>query len=212
MFGGDWTRKTTLAEYGFRLPSCTDNRPLKFEEWDAYRGQTVFVSATPGRWEMGASWRRLRRADRAADRPGRPADDHPLPSRTRSTTLMAECRATRRAKGQRVLVTTLTKRMAEALTRIFARGRASGALHALGSSTRSSASRSSAICGWACSTSLIGINLLREGLDIPGMRAGRRCSMRTRKAICARAPRFDPDDRARGAPHRRARDPLRRPT
>jgi excinuclease ABC subunit B len=52
MFGGDWTRKTCLAEYGFRLPSCTDNRPLKFEEWDTYRGPTVFVSATPGRWEM----------------------------------------------------------------------------------------------------------------------------------------------------------------
>src|ERR1700726_724523 len=52
MFGGDWTRKTTLAEYGFRLPSCTDNRPLKFEEWDTLRGQTIFVSATPGPWEM----------------------------------------------------------------------------------------------------------------------------------------------------------------
>src|SRR5208282_4617948 len=52
MFGGDWTRKTCLAEYGFRLPSCTDNRPLKFAEWDAYRGPTVFVSATPGPWEM----------------------------------------------------------------------------------------------------------------------------------------------------------------
>src|SRR5690349_9231744 len=52
MFGGDWTRKTTLAEFGFRLPSCTDNRPLKFEEWDAYRPFTLFVSATPGPWEM----------------------------------------------------------------------------------------------------------------------------------------------------------------
>ena len=85
MFGGDWTRKTCLAEYGFRLPSCTDNRPLKFEEWDAMRGQTIFVSATPGRVGDGACRRRLRRADRAA-RPGwstRPASS--ARSRTRST-------------------------------------------------------------------------------------------------------------------------------
>ena len=85
MFGGDWTRKTSLAEYGFRLPSCTDNRPLKFEEWDAMRGQTIFVSATPGPLGDGARRRRLRRADRAA-RPGsstRPASS--ARSRTRST-------------------------------------------------------------------------------------------------------------------------------
>ena len=53
MFRGDFKRKTTLAEYGFRLPSCVDNRPLKFEEWDAMRPQTLFVSATPGPWELG---------------------------------------------------------------------------------------------------------------------------------------------------------------
>ena len=52
MYKGDRTRKSTLAEYGFRLPSCMDNRPLKFEEWDMMRTQTVFVSATPGPWEL----------------------------------------------------------------------------------------------------------------------------------------------------------------
>ena len=77
MFGGDWTRKTCLAEYGFRLPSCTDNRPLKFEEWDAMRGQTIFVSATPGPWEMeragGVFVEQIVRPDRSR----RPALHHP---------------------------------------------------------------------------------------------------------------------------------------
>ena len=73
MFRGDYRRKATLAEYGFRLPSCMDNRPLRFEEWDAMRPQTSFVSATPGGWELERDRRRVRRAGDPADRPDRSA-------------------------------------------------------------------------------------------------------------------------------------------
>src|SRR6266436_5894668 len=114
MFGGDWTRKTCLAEYGFRLPSCTDNRPLKFEEWDAMRGQTIFVSATPGPWEMrragGVFVEQIVRPTGLVDPPCiiRPVENQ-------VDDLMAECRE-EALKGHRVMVTTLTKKMAEALT------------------------------------------------------------------------------------------------
>src|SRR5437667_10743892 len=114
MFGGDWTRKTCLAEYGFRLPSCTDNRPLKFAEWDAMRGQTIFVSATPGPWEMqragGVFVEQIVRPTGLVDPPCiiRPVENQ-------VDDLMAECREAA-AKGHRVLITTLTKKMAEALT------------------------------------------------------------------------------------------------
>ena len=77
MYRGDFRRKATLAEYGFRLPSCMDNRPLRFEEWDAMRPQTVHVSATPGQWEMERTERRLRRAGDPPDRPRRPAGRDP---------------------------------------------------------------------------------------------------------------------------------------
>ncbi len=73
MARGDHRRKITLAEYGFRLPSCIDNRPLRFNEWDAMRPQTTFVSATPGPWEMDADRRRVRRAGDPPDRADRPA-------------------------------------------------------------------------------------------------------------------------------------------
>ena len=73
MFRGDYRRKSTLAEYGFRLPSCMDNRPLRFEEWDAMRPQTIYVSATPGGWELEQTRRRLRRAGDPPHRPDRPA-------------------------------------------------------------------------------------------------------------------------------------------
>ena len=164
MFGGDWTRKTTLAEYGFRLPSCTDNRPLKFEEWDAYRGQTIFVSATPGRWEMervgGAFVEQIVRPTGLVDPPTiiRPIENQ-------VDDLMAECRDAA-AKGQRVLVTTLTKRMAEALTEY---------LHEAGLRVRYLHSDVDTIerieiirdLRLGVFDILIGINLLREGLDIP---------------------------------------------
>ncbi len=164
MFGGDWTRKTTLAEYGFRLPSCTDNRPLKFEEWDAYRGQTIFVSATPGRWEMervgGVFIEQIVRPTGLIDPPCiiRPIENQ-------VDDLMAECRDVA-AKGQRALVTTLTKRMAEALTEY---------LHEAGLRVRYLHSDVDTIerieiirdLRLGVFDILIGINLLREGLDIP---------------------------------------------
>src|SRR6266487_3201434 len=164
MFGGDWTRKTTLAEYGFRLPSCTDNRPLKFEEWDSMRGQTMFVSATPGRWEMeragGVFVEQIVRPTGLVDPPCiiRPTENQ-------VDDLMAECRETA-LRGHRVLVTTLTKKMAEALTEY---------LHEAGLRVRYMHSDVDTIerieiirdLRLGVFDVLIGINLLREGLDIP---------------------------------------------
>ncbi|HLY46759.1 MAG TPA: excinuclease ABC subunit UvrB [Stellaceae bacterium] len=164
MFGGDWTRKTCLAEYGFRLPSCTDNRPLKFEEWDEYRGPTVFVSATPGRWEMeragGVFVEQIVRPTGLVDPPTiiRPIENQ-------VDDLMAECRDAA-ARGMRVLVTTLTKKMAEALTEF---------LHEAGIRVRYLHSDVDTIerieiirdLRLGVIDVLIGINLLREGLDIP---------------------------------------------
>src|SRR5438094_3068312 len=164
MFGGDWTRKTTLAEYGFRLPSCTDNRPLKFEEWDSMRGQTMFVSATPGRWEMervgGVFVEQIVRPTGLVDPPCiiRPTENQ-------VDDLMAECRDTA-LRGHRVLVTTLTKKMAEALTEY---------LHEAGLRVRYMHSDVDTIerieiirdLRLGVFDVLIGINLLREGLDIP---------------------------------------------
>jgi excinuclease ABC subunit B len=164
MFGGDWTRKTTLAEYGFRLPSCTDNRPLKFEEWNALRGQTIFVSATPGPWEMqragGVFVEQIVRPTGLVDPPCivRPVENQ-------VDDLMAECREAA-LRGQRVLVTTLTKKMAEALTEY---------LHEAGLRVRYMHSDVDTLerieiirdLRLGVFDVLIGINLLREGLDIP---------------------------------------------
>ncbi len=164
MFGGDWTRKSCLAEFGFRLPSCTDNRPLKFEEWDDYRGPTIFVSATPGRWEMeragGVFVEQIVRPTGLVDPP-----TIIRPTETQVDDLMAECRDAA-AKGQRVLVTTLTKKMAEALTEY---------LHEAGLRVRYMHSDVDTIerieiirdLRLGVFDVLIGINLLREGLDIP---------------------------------------------
>src|SRR5215471_17560749 len=164
MFRGDWMRKSTLAEYGFRLPSCTDNRPLKFAEWDAMRGQTIFVSATPGPWEMqsagGVFVEQIVRPTGLVDPPSiiRPVDNQ-------VDDLMAECREAA-FRGQRVLVTTLTKKMAEALTEY---------LHEAGLRVRymhsdvDTPERIEIIRDLRLGVFdvLIGINLLREGLDIP---------------------------------------------
>src|SRR5262249_53632049 len=114
MFRGDYRRKATLAEYGFRLPSCVDNRPLRFEEWDAMRPQSVFVSATPGPWELE------RTGGVFAEQVIRPTGliDPPVeirPVARQVDDLIGECKAVAQ-KGYRVLVTTLTKRMAEDLT------------------------------------------------------------------------------------------------
>jgi excinuclease ABC subunit B len=164
MFRGDWMRKSTLAEYGFRLPSCTDNRPLKFEEWEAMRGQTIFVSATPGPWEMqragGVFVEQIVRPTGLVDPPCiiRPVENQ-------VDDLMAECREAA-AGGHRVMVTTLTKRMAEALTEY---------LHEAGLRVRylhsdvDTLERIEIIRDLRLGVFdvLIGINLLREGLDIP---------------------------------------------
>jgi excinuclease ABC subunit B len=164
MFRGDWHRKSTLAEYGFRLPSCCDNRPLKFEEWDAMRPETIFVSATPGPFELGRTGgvfvEQVIRPTGLVDpvcvvRPvERQVDD-----------LLAECRACRE-RGLRVLVTTLTKRMAEDLSEyLHEQGVRVRYLHSdIDTLERIEIVRDLRLGRFDV---LVGINLLREGLDIP---------------------------------------------
>ncbi len=164
MYRGDYARKSTLAEYGFRLPSCIDNRPLKFEEWEAMRPQTVYVSATPSGWEMnqtsGVFVEQVIRPTGLID---------PVciirPTETQVDDLIAECKATVDG-GYRVLVTTLTKRMAEDLSEY---------LHEAGLKVRyihsdiDTLERIEIIRDLRLGVFdvLVGINLLREGLDIP---------------------------------------------
>lgn len=164
MYKGDRSRKETLSEYGFRLPSCRDNRPLKFEEWEALRPQTVFVSATPGPWELqqtqGEFIEQVIRPTGLIDPicVVRPCD-HQVDD------LIAECRETV-GKGMRVLVTTLTKKMAEALTEYLAEaGFKVRYMHSdVETLERIEIIRNLRL--GVCDI-LIGINLLREGLDIP---------------------------------------------
>ncbi|KAA5605814.1 excinuclease ABC subunit UvrB [Roseospira marina] len=164
MFKGDYQRKSTLAEFGFRLPSCTDNRPLKFEEWDAMRPQSVFVSATPGPWELE------RTGGVFAEQVIRPTGlIDPVciirPVEHQVDDLLAEVRQCA-AKGQRVLVTTLTKRMAEDLTEYLAeQGIRVRYMHSdVDTLERIEIIRDLRIGAFDV---LVGINLLREGLDIP---------------------------------------------
>ncbi len=164
MFRGDFNRKTTLSEFGFRLPSCADNRPLKFEEWEAMRPDTVFVSATPGPWEMervgGVFVEQVVRPTGLID-----PKCIVRPVETQIDDLLAEVRDIA-AKGMRTLVTTLTKRMAEDLTEY---------MHEHGVRVRymhsdiETLERIEIIRDLRLGTFdvLIGINLLREGLDIP---------------------------------------------
>ncbi len=164
MYRGDFRRKATLAEYGFRLPSCLDNRPLRFEEWEAMRPQTVHVSATPGHWEMD------RTGGVFVEQVIRPTGliDPPVevrPVRTQVDDLLGEVRETA-LKGYRSLVTVLTKRMAEDLTEY---------LHEHGIRVRYMHSDIDTIerieilrdLRLGAFDVLVGINLLREGLDIP---------------------------------------------
>ena len=164
MARGDHRRKITLAEYGFRLPSCIDNRPLRFNEWDAMRPQTTFVSATPGGWEMertqGVFTEQVIRPTGLIDPPViiRPVEEQ-------VDDLIAEAKATA-ASGYRTLVTTLTKRMAEDLTEY---------LHEAGLKVRYMHSDVETLerielirdLRMGVYDVLVGINLLREGLDIP---------------------------------------------
>ncbi|MEQ8964738.1 MAG: excinuclease ABC subunit UvrB [Azospirillaceae bacterium] len=164
MFRGDRARKDTLADYGFRLPSCRDNRPLKFEEWDAMRPQSLFVSATPGNWEMertgGVFTEQVVRPTGLID----PIVDI-RPTASQVDDVMAECR-TCIEKGQRVLVTTLTKKMAEALTEYMAEaGIKVRYIHSdVDTLERIEIIRDLRLGVFDV---LVGINLLREGLDIP---------------------------------------------
>ena len=164
MAKGDHRRKLTLAEYGFRLPSCIDNRPLRFNEWDAMRPQTFAVSATPGKWEMeqtgGVFAEQVIRPTGLIDPPVeiRPVEDQ-------VQDCIVECKATA-AKGYRTLVTTLTKRMAEDLTEF---------MHEAGVRVRYMHSDVETLerielirdLRLGVYDVLVGINLLREGLDIP---------------------------------------------
>jgi len=164
MYKGDYSRKSTLAEFGFRLPSCIDNRPLKFEEWEAMRPQTVYVSATPAPWELektgGVFTEQVVRPTGLIDPPVilRPAE-------TQVDDLLAECREVT-AKGQRVLVTTLTKRMAEDLTEYMDElGLKVRYMHSdVDTLERIEIIRDLRLGAFDI---LVGINLLREGLDIP---------------------------------------------
>jgi len=164
MFKGDRSRKSTLAEYGFRLPSCMDNRPLKFEEWDMMRTQTVFVSATPGPWELEQT------KGKFIDQVIRPTGliDPPVevkPAKNQVDDLMHECRKTIE-KNYRVLVTTLTKKMAEDLTEyLHENGIKVRYLHSdIDTLERIEIMRDLRLGVFDV---LVGINLLREGLDIP---------------------------------------------
>ncbi|WP_296719772.1 excinuclease ABC subunit UvrB [Erythrobacter sp.] len=164
MAKGDHRRKLTLAEYGFRLPSCIDNRPLRFNEWDAMRPQTFAVSATPGHWEMeqtgGVFAEQVIRPTGLIDPPVeiRPVEDQ-------VQDCIVECKATA-AKGYRTLVTTLTKRMAEDLTEFM---HEDGVRVRYMHSDVETLERIELIRDLRLGVYdvLIGINLLREGLDIP---------------------------------------------
>ena len=164
MFKGDRSRKSTLAEYGFRLPSCMHNRPLKFEEWDMMRTQTVFVSATPGPWELEQT------KGKFIDQVIRPTGliDPPVeikPAKNQVDDLMHECLKTIE-KNYRVLVTTLTKKMAEDLTEyLHENGIKVRYLHSdIDTLERIEIMRDLRLGVFDV---LVGINLLREGLDIP---------------------------------------------
>jgi len=164
MYRGDFRRKATLAEYGFRLPSCMDNRPLRFEEWDAMRPQTIAVSATPGKWEM-------QQADGVfAEQVIRPTGliDPPVdvrPARTQVDDVVGEIHKTVK-HGYRSLITVLTKRMAEDLTEyLYEQGIRVRYMHSdIDTLERIEIIRDLRLGAFDV---LVGINLLREGLDIP---------------------------------------------
>jgi len=164
MYRGDFRRKATLAEYGFRLPSCMDNRPLRFEEWDAMRPQTIAVSATPGKWELEQT------GGVFAEQVIRPTGliDPPVeirPVKAQVDDVIDEVRQTA-AKGYRSLITVLTKRMAEDLTEyMHEQGIKVRYMHSdIDTLERIEIIRDLRLGAF---DALIGINLLREGLDIP---------------------------------------------
>jgi excinuclease ABC subunit B len=168
MYKGDYSRKWNLAEYGFRLPSCLDNRPLKFEEWEAMRPQTVHVSATPGSWEMdktgGVFAEQVIRPTGLIDPP---VEVRPVAKNNASQVddVIAEARDCA-ARGYRTLVTVLTKKMAEDLTEyMHEQGLRVRYMHSdVDTLERIEIIRDLRLGAFDI---LVGINLLREGLDIP---------------------------------------------
>jgi excinuclease ABC subunit B len=164
MYKGDFRRKATLAEYGFRLPSCMDNRPLRFEEWDQLRPQTVAVSATPSKWELeqtgGVFVEQVIRPTGLIDPPV-----EVRPAKHQVDDLLGEVRATS-LKGYRTLVTVLTKKMAEQLTEyLHDNGIRVRYMHSdIDTLERIEILRDLRLGAFDV---LVGINLLREGLDIP---------------------------------------------
>lgn len=164
MYRGDFRRKATLAEYGFRLPSCMDNRPLRFEEWDAMRPDTIAVSATPGNWEMeqagGVFAEQVIRPTGLIDPPVEVRS-----ARSQVDDVLGEIRETA-AKGYRTLCTVLTKRMAEDLTEyLHEQGVRVRYMHSdIDTLERIEIIRDLRLGAFDV---LVGINLLREGLDIP---------------------------------------------
>jgi excinuclease ABC subunit B len=164
MYKGDHTRKKTLSEYGFRLPSCMDNRPLKFQEWDAMRTQTIFVSATPGPWELQQT------SGKFVDQVIRPTglcdpEVQVRPAKNQVDDLLTECKEIAK-KNYRSLVTTLTKKMAEDLTEYLHENRVKVRyMHSdIDTLERIEIIRDLRMGVFDV---LVGINLLREGLDIP---------------------------------------------
>jgi len=164
MYKGDASRKKTLSEYGFRLPSCMDNRPLKFQEWELFRPQTIFLSATPGYWELektnGVFIEQL-------IRPTGLVDPETIVRKTKNQVddVISECRNVI-SEGHRILITTLTKKMAESLTEYMLEADLKVRyLH----SDIDTLERIEIIKDLRLGVFdiLIGINLLREGLDIP---------------------------------------------
>ena len=164
MYRGDFRRKATLAEYGFRLPSCMDNRPLRFEEWDAMRPQTIHVSATPQNWELeqaqGVFVEQVIRPTGLIDPPV-----EVRPARSQVDDVLGEIRETA-LKGYRCLVTVLTKRMAEDLTEYLHENKVRVRyMHSdIDTIERIEIIRDLRLGAFDV---LVGINLLREGLDIP---------------------------------------------
>ena len=207
MFRGDFRRKATLAEYGFRLPSCMDNRPLRFEEWDMMRPQSVAVSATPSGWELNES------GGVFVEQVIRPTGliDPPVdirPARTQVDDLVGEVRAVAQ-KGYRSLITVLTKRMAEDLTEY---------LHEQGIRVRYMHSDIDTIerieiirdLRLGAFDALVGINLLARGPRHSRMRAGRDPRCRQGR-FPAQRDLADPDHRPRRAQRRRQGHSLCRP-
>lgn len=164
MYAGDFQRKTTLVDYGFRLPAALDNRPLKFEEWNEFRRQTIYVSATPSPWEIEQS------GGISAEQVVRPTGliDPPVeirPTANQVDDLMAEAKEVI-AQGGRLLVTTLTKKMAEALTEYLGENGISVRYIHSDVETLERIEIMQDLRRGAFDV-LVGINLLREGLDIP---------------------------------------------